>query len=188
MPSTFALCFYVFLYFQCVTATDVRRYKEPSESRVNVQLDQMLAVADAKPQRPNTPEVGSKGVPLILMAHQKMSHPISDLQLIKITMDGFMDMLRNGKLYGVGINSIPEVMTAFYFNNQIILASSQRRGRALTYTRGNDLDELVRDCVAPHDKSFQAKCGELSAFANLQTSISHKTYPSRKYCHRYHQM
>ncbi|KAJ4347791.1 uncharacterized protein N0V89_009161 [Didymosphaeria variabile] len=97
------------------------------------------------------------------MAHHKVSRPISDLQLIKIAMDGFMDMLRNGELYGVGRKALPGVLTAFYFDNQIILASSQKGGSALTYTRGNGLDELVRDCVAPNDKSNQAKCGEMSA-------------------------
>ncbi|KAL5371964.1 hypothetical protein DPSP01_013861 [Paraphaeosphaeria sporulosa] len=126
----------------------------------------MLAAADAEPQRPNTPNSGSRGARLIFMAHHKVSHPISDLQLIKIAMDGFMDMLRNGELYEVGKKALPGVLTAFYFDNQIILASSQKGGSALTYTQGNGLDELVRACVHPDDKSNQAKCGEMSA---LQT-------------------
>lgn len=163
MRSMFALFFYIFLCFQCITATDVRKYKKPTASRVDVQLDQMLAVADAEPQRPNTPNSGSKGARLIFMAHHKVSRPITDLQLIKIAMDGFMDMLRNGELYEVGKKALPGVLTAFYFDNQIILASSQKGGSALTYTRANGLDELVRDCVAPNDKSNQAKCGEMSA-------------------------
>ncbi|KAF2447983.1 hypothetical protein P171DRAFT_518989 [Karstenula rhodostoma CBS 690.94] len=176
MRSIFALIFYIFLGFQCITATDVRKHIPPGESRVGVELDQMLAAAKPGVQRENTPDTSSNKATLIFMAHHKVSSPVSDLQLIKIAMDGFMDMLRNGELYQIGKKVLPGVLTAFYFDNQIILASSQKGGSALTYRKDKDkgLMDLVKDCVAPHDKSNQAKCGEMSAL-----QIFRHLYPTK---------
>lgn len=100
----------------------------------------------------------------IFMAHHKVPSELSDLQLVKIAMDGFMDMLTQGTQYELVHKEMPGVITAFYFDKQIILASSQVGGLSLTYTRGNGIKQLVEDCIGPNKtKSKQAKCGEMSA-------------------------
>jgi hypothetical protein len=65
MHSIFALPFYAFLCFQHVIAADVSTYKPIRPNRVNVQLDQPLAVAPVEAQV-SGPEkgIGKPGKPM----------------------------------------------------------------------------------------------------------------------------
>lgn len=76
-------------------------------------------------------------------------------------------MKDNAKLYSIHKDDFPSVLTAFYYGDELILASSQKGGNAITYTRDNAVSALVDQCIKETNKdtvkSNEAKCGEMSA-------------------------
>lgn len=73
------------------------------------------------------------------------------------------EMKENAKLYKIHKDDFPSVMTVFHFGTELILASSQKGGNAITYTRDNGVSRLVDECISSEAKSNEAKCGEMSA-------------------------
>jgi hypothetical protein len=167
------LFFHTFLWLQCVIAVgglggkgnpNVGKFKAPdSNNRVGVQLDQMLAEAPAEATVPRKPTAETNlRKRLVFMAHHQVPGPISELHLIKIAMDGYMDMVYSVKQYRINTVDLPGVLTLFHFGNEIIMASSQKGGTALSWTRNNAVSALVEQCISA-PKSHDAKCGEMSA-------------------------
>lgn len=145
-------------------APDLAKEHHPVGSKTGVELDYMLAKAGAETLIPGKPEsTGKLQNRLIFMAHYDVPGKIEDVQLVKIAMDGYMDMLANAKQYNIHKDDLPSVMTVFHWGKELIIASSQKGGQALTYTRDNAVTQLVDRCIAPAEKSNDAKCGEMSA-------------------------
>jgi hypothetical protein len=80
-------------------------------------------------------------------------------------MDGYLDMMKSGAQYDMHKDNYPTVMTVFYSGTDLIIASYQKGGTALTYTRDPAVSNLVDQCLRPAGvlKSNEAKCGEMSA-------------------------
>lgn len=177
------LLLHILLWFQPLAeaakgAPDLATYHRPTSPRVGVELDYELAKAGAEDMIAGKPvSKGKMQQRLIFMSHYDVPGKIEDVELVKIAMDGYMDMIESAKQYNVHKDDLPSVMTVFHWGKEIIVASSQKGGQAITYTRDNAVSALVDQCISPAVKSNDAKCGEMSAAQLFQrlhpgTSIS----------------
>jgi hypothetical protein len=141
-----------------------KQHKAPNKHETGVELDYGLAKAGAEDMIAGKPaSKGNMQNRLVFMSHHKLPGKLDDVKLVKLAMEGYMDMLASAKQYNVFRGDLPSVMTVFYYGNEVIMASSQKGGTALTYTRDNAVSALVDQCIAPAEKSNDAKCGEMSA-------------------------
>jgi hypothetical protein len=132
--------------------------------KTGVELDYGLAKAGAEHMIARKPaSKGNMQNRLVFMSHFKVPGKLDDIKLVKLVMEGYKDMLDSAKQYNVHKGDLPSVMTGFHYGNEVILASSQKGGTALTYTRDNAVSALVNQCITPAEKSNEAKCGEMSA-------------------------
>ena len=163
------LFLHILLWFQTAVEAvkgvpDLVEYRKPISPKVGVELDYQLAKAGADTMIAGKPvSKGKMQQRLIFMSHYDVPGTIPDVELVKIAMDGYMDMLASAKQYSIHKDDLPSVMTVFHWGKEIIVASSQKGGQAITYTRDNDVSTLVNECIKPADKSNDAKCGEMSA-------------------------
>lgn len=151
------LLFHILLWFSNLTGAAPAGTKNKPEfptyhknvgSKVGVELDWQLAAAgpeDVIPGKPSaTPKLSTR---LVFLAHWKVpANAITDVQLAQICIDGYDDMLKSAKQYDFHKENYPTVMTAFHSGTDLIIASSQKGGVALTYTRDNDIGLLVEEC------------------------------------------
>ncbi|KAF9738841.1 hypothetical protein PMIN06_012520 [Paraphaeosphaeria minitans] len=162
------LFFHIFLWFNNVAEADkgkpnLDKY-HPGSGRLGVELDYELAKAGAEDMIAGKPaSKGKMQSRLIFISHLTGVGRVEDDELAQIAMDGYLEMVQNANLYKINKADFPSVMTAFYYGNEIILASSQKGGTAITYTRDNAVSRLVEQCITPATKSNEAKCGEMSA-------------------------
>lgn len=117
-------------------------------SKVGVELDWQLARAGPGEALPGKPSVVRKLRPrLVFMAHWKVpANTITDIQLAQICIDGFADMKKSSEQYDFHKDNIPTVVTAFLTGKDLIIASSQKGGIALTYTDDGGIGPLVDEC------------------------------------------
>jgi hypothetical protein len=117
-------------------------------SKVGVELDYQLARAGPEDVIPGKPSASPKlGPRLVFMAHWTVpANTISEVQLAQICIDGFADMVKNAKQYDFHRDNYPTVVTAFLTGTDLIIASSQKGGVALTYTKDNGVGLLVEEC------------------------------------------
>lgn len=186
---TFALLQILLWCSNGADAVGIKKRIKPAGLETGLELDVGLYNAGAEDWIAGAPELNVKdGNKVIFMAHARVDAPLTDGQLVQIAMDGYMDMLKGVEVYksqvGTSKKALPGVITVFHWDHEIIIASSQSKGRPLTYTRDAQILALVQQCIAPNlEKSAQAKCGEMSAaqlFAHLYptTAISSKAIVS----------
>lgn len=151
------LFFHILLWFSNLTGAAPAGTKNNPEfpthhantgSKVGVELDYQLASAHAEKVIDGKPSASPKlGPRLVFMAHWTVpANSITDVQLAQICIDGFADMMKNAKQYDFHAANYPTVMTAFLTGTDLIIASSQKGGVALTYTRDNGIGPLVDEC------------------------------------------
>lgn len=150
------LFFYILLWFSNLTgAVPTGTKNQPAVSvrkplvngRVGVELDQQLALLAAEAPVNGNPNIETDlESRLVWMAYWRVPTKLEDMQLVQIAMDGFMDMLKNAKQYDINRKVMPTVMTVFHSGKDLIIASSQKGGNALAYTRSTGIDLLVAGC------------------------------------------
>ncbi|KAF2447576.1 hypothetical protein P171DRAFT_227678 [Karstenula rhodostoma CBS 690.94] len=174
------LIFHILLWFSNLTGAvpagtknnpEFPTYHKNTGSKVGVELDWQLAKAGPEDVLPGKPAAAPKlGPRLVFMAHWTVpANTISDVQLAQICIDGYDDMVKSAEQYKFHPANYPTVVTAFLTGTDLIIASSQKGGVALTYTKDNGVGLLVDECLKNPDdgttsvKSNGGKCGEMSA-------------------------
>jgi hypothetical protein len=124
------LSFYILLWFSNLTNAvgtknnpEFPTYHAPTGSKVGVELDWQLAKAGSEATITGKPaSTGKLQDRLVFMAHWTVPRTLTDVQLVQICMDGFLDMMKSGAQYDMHKDNYPTVMTVFYSGTDLILA------------------------------------------------------------------
>lgn len=121
---------YLFLLITCLfsslpNAANLGQ-KLPPKGPLGVRLDYELATVGTKDGPPNF-VTGSKDV--VFSTHLTFNEPVSSItngQLAQMLKDAWQEMSIDAEQYDYGKNRLPNVVTFFAFENEVILSTSQR--------------------------------------------------------------